>query len=256
MKAMVLAAGRGERLRPLTNQMPKPMIPVAGKPLIHYTLSYLKNYGVEEVVINLHHLGDQIRSYVEDGSRWGLRVTYSLERQLLGTGGGIQKAAPYLLQETFVVLNGDILLELDLRKVMAFHEENNADVTMVLRNDPDVDRFGAIEVDGYGQVRQILGRIPIPKAPRKRMMFTGVHVLEPAVFSHMPSELEVFSIIDVYVAMLHAGARIMGYPMTGFWTDLGTRSRYEAFQKLLSDSEPCMDRLLRGCGRGGEEGPV
>ncbi len=253
MKAMILAAGRGERLRPLTNQIPKPLIPVADKPLIHHTLSYLKNCGIEEVVINLHHLGDQIQSYVGDGSRWGLRIHYSLERQLLGTGGGIQKAAPYLLQETFVVLNGDILLELDLKEVVAFHKENNADVTMVLRKDPDVDRFGAIEVDGYDRVRQILGRIPIPKAPRKRLMFTGVHVLEPEVFSHMPSDLDVFSIIDVYVAMLLDEARIMGYPMTGFWADLGTKGRYDAFLKLLADSEITMDRLLRGGSPGGEE---
>lgn len=249
MKAMILAAGKGERLRPLTDRIPKPLIPVAGKPLIHYTLSYLKNCGVDEVVINLHHLGSQIRSFVGDGGAWGLRIIYSHETRLLGTGGGIQKAAPFLVQGPFVVMNADILVELDLNEVSRFHKSNNAAVTMVLRRDPEVDRFGAIEIDGYNRVRQFLGKLNVPDAPRKRLMFTGIHIMEPDVFTYMSSQSMVFSIVDVYLAMLRAGENISGYEMKGFWTDLGTPSRYGTFEKLLESASLDMNRLVRGCER-------
>lgn len=250
MRAMVLAAGRGERLRPLTDTVPKPMIPVAGQPLIFHTLTYLKNCGVQEVVVNLHHLGDLIQTYVGDGRQWGLRVFYSRERSLLGTGGGIQKAAQYLFQEAFVVMNADILVELDLREVLSFHRKNNAAVTMVLRRDPEVERYGVIETDGFGLVRQLVGRLSVGSGPWNRLMFTGVHVLEPEVFAYMSHQGSTFGIIDVYVAMLEAGERILGYEMKGFWTDLGTRARYEDFQKMVENEQVSIDSLVQGCGAG------
>jgi len=245
---MILAAGRGERLRPLTDRVPKPLIPLAGHPLIHYVLGMLRECGVEEVVINLHHLGEQIQAYVGDGSRWGIRVFYSLERRLLGTGGGIQKSAPHLAGDTFLVLNADILADLNLCDVLTFHRENHATATLVLRQDPDAERYGVIEVDGVHRVRQILGRLPVAPARRRRLMFTGVHVLEPAVFSHMACQGEVFSIVDVYVTMLRAGERILGYEMKGFWADLGTPERYERVKELMESQDPVVHRILAGCG--------
>jgi NDP-sugar pyrophosphorylase family protein len=247
VRAMVLTAGRGERLRPLTNRLPKPLIPLDGKPLIHYTLTYLRNCGIREVVMNLHHLGEQIQAYVGDGSPWDLSVSYSRESVLLGTGGGIQKAAPFLVQDVFVVMNADVVLELDLREVLRFHRRSEAVVTLVLRKDPEVDRYGAIEIDVDNRVRQFLGKIPIPRAPWRKLMFTGVHILEPAVFSFMPARSSVFSITDVYIAMIRAGQRIMGYEMKGWWTDLGTLERYEEFQRLLASDGFSLERFVRGC---------
>ena len=235
MRAMVLAAGRGERLRPLTDTLPKPMIPVAGKPLIFYTLAYLKNCGVEEVVVNLHHLGERIQAYVGDGR----------ESRLLGTGGVIQKAAPHLIGGSFLVMNADILVDLDLHDVFRFHRENHAAVTMVLRRDPEAERYGVIETDGYGLVRQVLGRLPVRSGPWNRLMFTGVHVLEPEVFSYMEQRQDSFSIIDVYLDMLRTGERIMGYEMKGFWTDLGTKDRYENLQRMVEGREIELDALIR-----------
>ena len=255
MRAMVLAAGRGERLRPLTDTLPKPMIPVAGKPLIFYTLTYLRNCGIEEVVVNLHHLGDRIREYVGDGRPWGLRVFYSWEKDLLGTGGGIQKAAPHLFQEAFLVMNADVLVNLNLREVLRFHAESNAAVTLVLRRDPEVDRYGAIETDGYGRVRQVLGRLSGGGGgPWNRLMFTGVHVLEPTVFSYMNDRSTPFSIVDVYLDMLRAGECMLGFEMKGFWTDLGTRARYEELERMLKERRTTIEALVQGCcaGEGGE----
>lgn len=235
MKAMVLAAGRGERLRPLTDTLPKPLIPVAGRPLIHHTLRYLRAAGVEEAVINLHHLGDQIQAFVGDGRSWGLRVRYSRERLLLGTGGGIQQVASQLCDGTFAVMNADVVVDLALADVVRFHRRNGAVATLVLRRDPEVERYGAIEVDGYGRVRQIVGRLPVPRGPWTKLMFTGIHILEPSVFDHMPTNKTVFSIIDVYLEMVRSGERVLGYEMTGFWTDLGTPERYEAFRRGLEE---------------------
>lgn len=245
---MVLAAGRGKRLRPLTDTRPKPLIPVAGRPLLHHTMTYLRNCGVRDVVVNLHHLGGQIRAFLGDGGRWGLRVTYSPERRLLGTGGGIRQAAPFLAGGPFVVMNADILLELDLREVVRLHRAGGAAVTLVLREDPEADRFGTIEVDAEGRVRQFLGKLDRPGVPTRPLMFTGVHVLEPEVFSYMPASEEVFSIVDVYLAMLRAGKRVLGYETSRFWTDLGTPERYAAFQRMLERGNLCMERLVSGCG--------
>jgi len=250
MKAMVLAAGKGERLRPLTESLPKSLIPVAGKPLLHYTLTYLRNCGIREVILNLHHLGGRIQAYVGDGAAWGLSVRYSREKELLGTGGGIQKAAPYLVQETFVVMNSDIVLELDLGEALRFHRERDAAATLVLREDPEVDRYGAIEIDGYGRVRQFLGKIPdLAGSRRKKRMFTGLQILEPAVFSYMPSDLSVFSIVEVYLAMIRAGERVMGFETKGFWTDLGTPESYGRFLERVNNAEFDLDRFVRGCRR-------
>ncbi len=257
MKAMVLAAGRGERLRPMTDRLPKPMIPVAGRPLIHYTLAYLRRSGVEEVVINLHHLGEQIQGYVEDGRRWGLRVTYSREGTLLGTGGGIQQAAPYLVGDRFVVMNADIFLDEDLGEVLRFHRENHGVVTLVLREDPEVDRFGAIEVDGYGLVRRLPGegKAGRRRSPWRRLMFTGLHVQEPAVFRWMASWDPPFSIIEVYRAMLRGGERILGFETKGFWTDLGDPGRYARFREMIARGEVGLGPLLGGPSHDGTGGP-
>lgn len=247
MRAMVLAAGRGERLRPLTESLPKPLIPLGGKPLLDYTLTYLRNCGIDEVVINLHHLASAIRDFVGDGSRWGLRVVYSFERTLLGTGGGIQKAAPHLVGDTFVVMNADIVLEVDLREVLRFHREKQGSVTLVLRQDPDVERYGVIEIDADCRVREFLGRLGLPRRPRKRLMFTGLHILEPTVFSYMPVDRPSFSITDVYVEMIRAGETVLGYEMKGFWTDLGTRERYRLMQRMIERNEISLERLASAC---------
>ncbi len=129
MRAMILAAGFGTRLRPLTNTVPKALVPVAGRPLIEYGLFWLKAQGVEEVVINLHHLGDKIRDTLGDGRMYGLRIVYSPEEPILDTGGGIKKAQPWLDGETFLVLNCDTILDLDLAAPPPHPGDGNARLT-------------------------------------------------------------------------------------------------------------------------------
>lgn len=232
MKAMILAAGLGTRLRPLTETMPKPLLPVAGTPLIVWNLLLLRRHGVTEVLINLHHLGDLVAQALGDGARYGLSLTYSREPVILGTGGGIKQAEPFFEGQPFLVLNGDTLLELDLGALMATHREQGALATMVLREDPEVDRWGPVEVDRARQVLSIngRGRGRTGSGPTQKLMFAGAHVMHPRLLCEVPVGRD-SSIIEAYVRAIAQGEPILGYRMTGYWSDVGTPERYAQAQR-------------------------
>src|SRR5919108_2651193 len=156
MRAMVLAAGQGQRLRPITDRVPKPLVSVAGRPMIEYPLRLLRHYGIREVVINLHHLGDQVEGYLRDGKRLGLKIFYSKENELLGTGGGLFKAKSFLSDGTFLVINTDVIIDLSIEEVLAYHAEKKATATLVLRPDLLADQYGSIEVDLQGRIHRFL----------------------------------------------------------------------------------------------------
>jgi len=185
-RAMVLAAGRGTRLAPLTDRIPKPLAPVADRPFLDHLLGMLASNGIREVVINLHHLGERIVEHVGDGSRYGLDVRYSREARILDTGGGIKHAEALLAGEPFLVANGDSLLEIPLRDLYAFHRDRGGVATLALRPDPEAARYGLVEIDERDRVRRIVG-LPGPDAPDtlRGFMFPGLHVLEPSVFRYM-----------------------------------------------------------------------
>lgn len=229
MKAMILAAGLGTRLRPLTNNLPKPLLPLANRPLIQYNLLLLKKYGITEVIINLHYHGDKLKKALGDGSSMGMQVSYSEESEILGTGGGVKKVSAFFADRSFILINGDILVDVNLDKVVEYHLRKKATATMVLREDPEVDQWGSIEVDSQGRIRRILQRGEWTGERLAKYMFTGVHVLEPRIFSYIPGG-RFYSIIDSYIEMLKKGERIFGYIMTGYWLDLGTPERYRKAQ--------------------------
>lgn len=225
MKAMILAAGLGTRLRPLTNVLPKPLLPVAGTPLIVWNLLLLKRHRFQDVIINLHHLGPMIEQALGDGRRFGLRIEYSHEAVILGTGGGIKQVESYFSGEPFLVLNGDTLFELDLDALIAFHRERDAAASLVLRQDPEAAQWGLIEVRDDRQVMTITGKGRPSSGPTEPRMFAGVHILHPRLLRAVPHGRE-SSIIDAYVRGLHEGERIVGYDLNGYWSDIGTPERY------------------------------
>lgn len=234
MKAMILAAGHGTRLHPLTNTVPKPLLPIAGKPLIVWNLLLLRKHGITEVCINLHYLGHLIPNELGDGSQFGMHITYFRELILLGTGGAIKQAEPFFGGEAFLVLNGDTLVELDLTGMVAFHREHGGLATMALRDDPEVERWGVIETDRQGRVVSITGKWG-PRAHQDptgihRRMFAGIHVMEPLLLRDVPVNRET-SIIDAYVTWLERDGDIYGYVMSGYWSDVGTPERYTQAQR-------------------------
>ena len=225
MKAMILAAGLGTRLRPLTNTMPKPLLPVAGTPLIVWNLLLLKRHGFREVIINLHHLGPMIEQALGNGSKYGLRIWYSQEPVILGTGGGIKQAEPYFSGEPVVILNGDTLVEIDLEALCAFHQQQQAVATLVLRPDPDAARWGVVEVDDGHRIVRITGRGRPEPANTQPRMFAGIHILQPRLLRDVPKGKE-STIIDAYVAAIQRDEPVLGFDHSGYWSDVGTPERY------------------------------
>ncbi len=239
MKAMILAAGLGTRLRPITNTTPKPLLPLAGRPLIEWNLLLLRRYGVTDVIINVHHRGEQIEQALGDGSRLGMALRFSREPVILGTGGGLKQAASFFGSEPFFVLNGDTVVELDLEAVRMRHEAGRAVATMVLREDPDVERWGPVDVDPEERVLRINDRGRRKDAAVTRLMFAGVHVMDERLLRPLPPGKE-SSVIDAYVRALEEGAVILGYRMAGYWSDIGT---VEAYEQVQRDVESGLVRL-------------
>lgn len=224
---MILAAGLGTRLRPRTETIPKPLLPVGGIPLIVWNLSLLRQHGIKDVMINLYHLGHMIERTLGDGSQWGMRIQYSVEPIILGTGGGIKAVESFFEGDPFLVMNGDTLIELNLTELLERHRSRGGMATMVLREDPEVERWGVVETTRDHRVLTILGRgrksLP-SNAPTFRYMFAGAHVIHPRLVRHcLPGEPS--SIIDAYVAELEYGGMIQGFIAKGYWSDIGTEER-------------------------------
>jgi NDP-sugar pyrophosphorylase family protein len=222
---MILAAGLGTRLRPLTNTIPKPLLPIAGTPLIVWNVLLLKRHGIHDVVINLHHLGPMIEQALGNGSKYGLKIYYSHEPVILGTGGGIKQAECHFSGEPMLVLNGDTLFELDLDALYACHQRRQAAATLVLRSDPDAARWGLVEVDREDRIVRITGRGQTDVGATKPRMFVGIHILNPRLLRDVPKG-RASSIIDAYVAAIQRGEAVAGYELMGYWSDIGTPERY------------------------------
>jgi NDP-sugar pyrophosphorylase family protein len=237
VKAMVLAAGEGTRLRPLTNDMPKALVSVAGRPMIEYALLLLRYYGISEIMINLHHFGEQIEDKLGAGEQLGLEISYSEETELLDTGGGLLKAKPFLQDETFIVINTDALIDLDLARAIAFHKLKHTAVTLILRPDPDADQYGSIDIDSNAQICRFL-TTPAPSPPLgpvRKLMFSGVQILEPTIFEYMAGMPQKFSTTrETYPKMLTAGEALYGFRFDGFWQDLGTAERIKQAEEKLA----------------------
>jgi len=238
MKAMILAAGYGKRLRPLTEKIPKPLLPVGKYPILAWNLLLLKRHGIREAIINLHHLGEQIVETIRDGSGYGMRVAYSHEPEILGTGGGIKQASLYLQNGAFLVLNGDTLSDCDLTALIAAHRSSGALATLAVREDPDAADWGPVMLNDRSRIVQINGQPAASGAletARHPHMFAGLHVVDPAVLDAIPQGP--CSIIDVYIELLRRERPLAGYHFSGYWSDIGTPERYAMVQRDAAEGK-------------------
>ncbi len=241
---MVLAAGEGLRLRPLTLLLAKPVLPVLGRPLLHFTLERLAAAGVTEAIVNLHHLPHTVRRALSDGSRFGLRLRYSHERaELLGTGGGPRRARRFLGHEPLLIVNGDVLFDFDLGALLERHRASGALATLALRPQPRAGGYSAVVTARDGRILSIAGR---PAAAIGRVsLFTGVHVLDPALLERLPPGPS-DSVRDLYLPLLAQGAHLQGLHVRGPWYDLGRLGRYrEAQLALLRGRDAWIDPSAR-----------
>jgi mannose-1-phosphate guanylyltransferase len=228
----ILCAGLGTRLRPLTDVVPKPAVPVAGVPLVRWSLALLAGAGARRAVVNVHHLPD-VMARVAAGAAAdaGLALAVSREPVIAGTGGALREARSHLSgADAVVVVNGDVLFDLDLGAALAAHRASGALATMVLMEMPPGAKYATVDVDASGAVRRIAGRGgagPAAEALRP-LHFTGVHVLSPELLARVPAEpFELDVNRHVYPPLLEAGA-VRGHVVEGYWNDLGTPARYLA----------------------------
>ncbi len=228
MKAMILAAGFGTRLWPLTIERTKPAIPFLNRPLIAFTIDYLKQFGITEIIINLHHEPDSVREQIGDGSEYGVKIMYSVEDPIiLGTAGALDPVRHLLKDETFFVINGKIITNLDVQAALKTHRQRKSIATLVMRPNPKREKFSQIIVDEQGNYQGFSGfPTPDPRPPPTPLMFTGIHILEPAILDYIPSGVEYDSIRQVYPQAMSEGKIVAAHVGEGDWYELSTLARY------------------------------
>lgn len=211
-KAMVLAAGEGLRLRPLTERLPKCMIRVGGKPVLEHTLAWLRRHGVTEVIVNLYHRPEAIREHFGDGRQWGLRLAYSDEDQPLGTAGGVKKAA-WFFDGPFFVWYGDNLSTCRLDRLWQFHRQRGASVTIALHQREDPTQSGVVAFDQQGRVTRFLEK-PRPGQVFSHWVNAGILALEPEALASLPGGGPLDFGKDVFPAWLEAGLPLYAYRLS------------------------------------------
>jgi NDP-sugar pyrophosphorylase family protein len=259
MRALVLAAGMGERLRPLTDVTPKPMLELGGRPIIHYPLAMLKRAGIVEVAINVHHLAGKVQAGVGDGAGLGLSVTYAPEPVLLGTGGPLNGLRKFLGADTFVIANSDTILDLDLGAMISFHRDRGALATIALFNPANLDYYSRLEIDADSRIRrmrllarrepltyndfpdQLDARIANALSP---YMYCGVIAAQPAVFDLMPKAPPWSLMNGLFAPMVAAGLPVFGYVHRGYFRTIDDLKGYEKLKTEFVSSPP--SRLLPG----------
>ncbi|MBI3978994.1 MAG: nucleotidyltransferase family protein [Chloroflexi bacterium] len=224
MKALVLAAGEGTRLRPLTLDRPKPMVPIGGRPLLEYAVRLLKAHGVEQIAVNLHYQPEAICSYLGDGGHWGVQITYSLEHPILGTAGAARRLDGFL-DETFLVFYGDVLTDLDLTALVRFHRMRGVVGTLALHRLEDPTGKGVVDLDADGLVRRFVEK-PAPGESVGALVSAGVYVLEPAILGLIPPETFFDFGRDLFPMLVERGYRLAGWLHEGYLVDVGSVESY------------------------------
>lgn len=234
MKAIILAAGEGTRLRPLTQECAKAMLPVGGQPLLGHLVYLLRAHGLTEIAINLHHRPDDVVSYFGDGNDFGVQITYSYEQELLGTAGAVKKLRGFFT-ETFLVIYGDLLTTLDLTALIRFHQHQAGLATIALYWVDNPQACGIVALDEAGRIRRFVEK-PGPDGVFSNLANAGIYVLEPEVVDVIPSGVYYDFGRDLFPALLENGMPLYGYPIQEYLIDIGTPGKYQQAQRDWSRS--------------------
>ncbi len=220
MQAVIIAGGEGTRLRPLTSTTPKPMLPIANKPMIGHVVELLAAHGVTDIIVTVAYLGNAIRNYLGDGAEFGVSVRYLQEETPLGTAGAVAHAR-HLVRGTFLVLSGDVLTDINLGEAIQFHQYHNAKATMVLTAVDAPTEFGIVATDETGRVEQLIEK-PTWGEVFTDTVNTGIYVLEPEVLDTIPTDRPVDFSSEVFPRLLADGEELFGFISEGYWADVGT----------------------------------
>ena len=218
--AILLVGGFGTRLMPLTKNTPKPMLTVAGVPVTEHQLAMAKAAGITEIVLATSYLSEVFTPYFGDGSKWGMRIKYAVEKEPLGTGGAIRNAAKLLgTNESVVILNGDVLSSHNLSEQIRQHEAHDADVTLHLTEVKDARAFGCVPTDGDGRVTAFLEKM---ENPLTNQINAGCYVFNPRIISTIPLDTVVSVERETFPQLVDSGAKVFGYLENAYWLDIGT----------------------------------
>ncbi|MEE3715495.1 NDP-sugar synthase [Tumidithrix elongata RA019] len=249
MKAMILAAGKGTRIRPITNIMPKPMIPIMQKPVMEFLVELLRQHGFDQVMVNVSHLSEEIENYFRDGQKFGVQMAYSFEGKIvdgqlvgaaLGSAGGLKKIQDFspFFDSTFVVMCGDALIDLDLTQVVNWHRQKKALATVVMKTVPksEVSSYGVVVTDDDGKILQFQEKPSVEDALSNNIN-TGIYIFEPEILDYIPSGMEFDIGGDLFPKLVAAGAPFYATAMDFQWVDIGKVPDYwQAIQGVLTGS--------------------
>ncbi len=232
MKALVLAAGKGQRLQPLTDHRPKPMVSVAGKPLLERIVLQLRDAGISELFINLHHCPEAVRRHFGEGTCFGIHIGYSYEPELLGTAGAAKKLES-CFQDSFMVYYGDNYVEIDLMDMIAFHREKKGIGTIAVFEATETFASGVVEQNTQSQIQRFFEK-PAPGTTASRLVNAGIYVLEPAIFQFIPPDAPSDFGRDLFPAILAKGKTLYAYPLSGKVIGIDTPASLSKLESYLS----------------------
>jgi mannose-1-phosphate guanylyltransferase len=235
MKAMILSAGIGSRLDPLTRSLPKPAVPLVGKPVIGHLCDLLRRHGFDEIVINVQYLADTLIQTVGDGSKYGVTITYAREDQLWGDAGGLKRVADFFAGEKqILVIGGDDLTDMDISKIVAVHHEKQAMATIGVTPVEETREFGVAVMDSAGIISSFQEK-PAPEDAKSNLANTGIYVFHPKVLDFIPPATFYGLGKDVLPGLLAAGERLVGVPSDAYWKDVGSLPVYRQSQRDILD---------------------
>jgi mannose-1-phosphate guanylyltransferase/mannose-1-phosphate guanylyltransferase/phosphomannomutase len=225
MKAMLLAAGLGTRLRPLTYELPKPMVPILGRPVMEHIMRLLARHKFDDVIANLHYFPDLIRDTFGDGSGQGIKMVYSYEPELLGTAGGVRNAQEHFGGETFLVISGDALTDIDLTKFYEAHKAKGGIATLALKYVDDPSELGVVILNDDGRIQGFQEK-PAPGEELSNLGSCGIYMFEPEIFDYFPEREFVDWAQDVYPTLLDQDVPFYGHEIAEYWNDVGSLEEY------------------------------
>lgn len=233
VKAVVMAGGEGSRLRPVTLNRPKPLVPIGNRPIMEHIIGLLKSHHITEIVATLYYLADEIQAYFGDGSDFGVNLTYAVEGSPLGTAGSVKQAEAQLKDDPFIIISGDSLTDCDLEKAMQFHRDKGSIATLILYRVQTPLEFGVVITDEEGRIQRFLEK-PAWSEVFSDTVNTGIYILDPEVFDLMEPGIAYDWSIDIFPRLLELGRPLYGFVMEGYWCDIGSLAQYrEANEHFL-----------------------
>ena len=234
MKAIIVAGGRGERLRPLTDKLAKPMLEVAGKPILEHIVGFLKKNNITEIIFSLCYKPETVISYFGDGIKFGIKISYLIQKKIpQGTAGDILKAQKYI-KDTFIVTYGDILRELDIAQLIKTHKKNKAFATLVVYKNKNQRPKSLVRFDRRGRVFKFLERPSMKEIKQADVWSNGsLYILEPAIFDFIPRGQKSDFAYDIFPKILTAGKKVYAFEQTGYFIDIGSKEKLEEARRTF-----------------------